>query len=239
MAYDLSLREKRLIQAAGVLIILFLLYLLFLRGGSDAIVPVARTEPPPLAQPMPQPAPPLAVAPPPAPVADISGLRLHGLLASGAVIGFPSGRQRLVPVGREALPGLILRRIEQNQAVFDSGGAELRLGFDGVVQGAPAAAPAPPPGQSAQSEEALRYRLGLAPRRAGGRVTGFTVRGNVEMPALARAGIRPGDVITGVNGSAFDEERMQELPWQIANSTRIDFDVERGGQRLRLTLPRR
>ena len=64
----------------------------------------------------------------------------------------------------------------------------------------------------------MRYRLGLAPRRAGGRVTGFTVRSNVEMPALARAGIRPGDVIVGVNGSVFDEERMQELAWQIANS---------------------
>jgi hypothetical protein len=241
MVYDLSLREKRLIQAAGVLVILFLLYLLFLRGGSDPVVPVVRTEPPiapaPMAQAVP---PPAVVATPPAPAGDMSGLRLHGLLASGAVIGFPSGRQRLVPVGREALPGLILRRIEQNAAVFDSGGGELRLGFDGPVQGgAPAAAPAPPAGQSAQSEETLRYRLGLAPRRAGGRVTGFTVRGNVEMPALARAGIRPGDVIAGVNGSVFDEERMQELAWQIANSTRIDFDVERGGQRLRLSLPRR
>jgi hypothetical protein len=239
MAYDLSLREKRLIQAAGILVILFLLYMLFLRGGSDTVLPVARTEAPTMPQTAP---PPIAVAPalPPAPVADISGLRLHGLLASGAVIGFPSGRQRLVPVGREALPGLILRRIEQNAAVFDSGSGELRLGFDGPVQGgAPAAAPAPPAGRNAQSEEALRYRLGLAPRRAGGRVTGFTVRGNVEMPALARAGIRPGDVITGVNGSVFDEERMQELAWQIANSTRIDFDVERGGQRLRLSLPRR
>ena len=244
MAYDLSLREKRLIQAAGVLIILFLLYLLFLRGGSEPLeppVPVAQPEPQAMPQTMPM--PPAAVAtPPPAPLADISGLRLHGLLASGAVIGFPSGRQRLVPVGREALPGLTLRRIEQNLAVFDSAGGELRLGFDGPVAAAPGA-PAPAPltssAEGAQREEALRYRLGLEPRRAGGRVTGFAVRANVEMPALARAGIRPGDVIVAINGSAFDEERMQELAWQIANSTRLDFEVERGGQRLRLSLPRR
>jgi general secretion pathway protein C len=239
MAYDLSLREKRLIQGAGILVILFLLYLLFLRGGSEPAVTMARPEPQALPQAMPPPPAAVVPAPPPAPAGDISGLRLHGLLASGAVIGFPSGRQRLVPVGRDALPGLTLRRIEQNAAVFDSGGGELRLGFDGPVQGGPAAAPALPAGRNAQSEEALRYRLGLAPRRAGGRVTGFTVRANVEMPALARAGIQPGDVIVAVNGSAFDEERMQELAWQIANSTRMDFEVERGGRRLRLALPRR
>jgi general secretion pathway protein C len=241
MAYDLSLREKRLIQAAGIAIILFLLYLLVLRGGSEPTVSVVQPEPQALPQTIPPPSPPPAVvaAPPLAPPADISGLRLHGLLASGAVIGFPSGRQRLVPIGRDALPGLTLRRIEQNVAVFDSGGQELRLGFDGPVQGGPAAAPALPAGQNAQSEETLRYRLGLAPRRAGGRVTGFTVRANVEMPALARAGIQPGDVIVAVNGSAFDEERMQELAWQVANSTRMEFEVERGGRRLRLSLPRR
>jgi membrane-associated protease RseP (regulator of RpoE activity) len=238
MAYDLSLREKRLIQGAGIAVILFLLYLLFLRGGSEPAMTLARPEPQAVPQAVPPP-PVVTATPPLAPPADISGLRLHGLLASGAVIGFPSGRQRLVPVGREALPGLTLRRIEQNVAVFDSGGGELRLGFDGPVQGGPAAAPALPAGQNAQSEEALRYRLGLAPRRAGGRVTGFTVRANVEMPALARAGIQPGDVIVAVNGSAFDEERMQELAWQIANSTRMDFEIERGGQRLRLSLPRR
>ncbi|MEA3014599.1 MAG: ral secretion pathway protein [Sphingomonadales bacterium] len=242
MAYDLSLREKRLIQAAGIAIILFLLYLLFLRGGSGPVVPVARPEPQAVPQPIPPPPAAVVATPPPAPPADISGLRLHGLLASGAVIGFPSGRQRLVPVGRDALPGLTLRRIEQNAAVFDSAGGELRLGFDGPIAAAPGA-PAPAPltasAGGAQREEALRYRLGLAPRRAGGRVTGFTVRANVEMPALARAGIRPGDVIVAVNGSAFDEERMQELAWQIANSTRLDFEVERAGQRLRLSLPRR
>ncbi|HYI48480.1 MAG TPA: hypothetical protein VEX35_08455 [Allosphingosinicella sp.] len=247
MAYSLtslSLREKRLIQAAGILIILFLLYLLFLRGGTAPVAPVV-----PLDQPAPQAVPPpVAAMPaqPPAPAADLSGLRLHGLLASGAVIGFANGQQRLVMVGREALPGLTLRRIEQNHAVFDAAGGEMRLGFDGPVQaapGMPSSAPAPAPGtssaQGAQREESLRYRLGLAPRRAGGRVTGFTVRSNVEMPALARAGIRPGDVITGVNGSVFDEERMQELAWQIANSSRVEFEVERGGQRLRLSLPRR
>ena len=58
------------------------------------------------------------------------------------------------------------------------------------------------------------------------------------MPALERAGLRPGDVIVGVNGSEFDEERMLELAWQIANSGRTEFEVERGGRRIRLAIER-
>jgi len=241
MADRLSLREKRLIQAAGASILLFLLYLFFFRGGAAPVAPIV--QPAPRDVPVPA-SPPVAVVPSavPAPAADLSSLRLHGLLASGAVIGFPGGQQRLIPIGRDALPGLTLRRIEQSHAVFESAAGETRLGFDGPAQavpGAPAPVPAAASAQGAQRDEALRYRLGLAPRHSGGRVTGFTVRPNVDMPALAGAGIRPGDVITGVNGSVLDEERMQELAWQIANSTRVEFEVERGGQRLRMALPGR
>lgn len=241
---SLSLREKRLIQVAILLVIVVLVSLL-LRGGDEApprgpVPPAARSAPARVSPPMP-----VAAAPAPAvaPPADLSQLRLHGLLASGAVISTASSGQRLVPVGREALPGLTLVRVEQNHAIFQSTGGEVRLGFDGVVQAEPsAAAAAPPPvatGAAAQREETLRYRLGLAPRMANGRVTGYTVRSNVEMPALARAGIRPGDVIVAVNGSNFDEERLQELAWNIANATQTRFEVERDGRRLQLTLPPR
>lgn len=238
MAARLSIREKRLIQAAIVLAILVLLYLLFRGGGEPAPLPVATPQPAPLPAPLP---PPVAQAPmpPQAPPADLSGLSLHGLLASGAVIGFPDGRQRLVPVGREALPGLMLRRIEQGAAVFDNGGGEIRLGFDGPIAGGPeAAAPAAPApvGRAAVREEDLRYRLGLAPRREGGRVTGFTVRANADLPALERAGIRPGDVILRVDGAPFDEQGMAELAGRIANSPRTEFEIERGGRRIRLAL---
>lgn len=245
----LSLREKRLIQAAVALAIVVLISLL-LRGGGGAApeapmspgTPVAPPSPATYASPPPPPAStPVAIAPTPPPVAgaDVSQLKLYGLLASGAVVGYPNGGQRLVPIGREALPGLTLVRVEQHGAVFQSAGGEVRLGFDGVAQ-APAAtagAPAAPTaGEPGQREQTLRYRLGLAPRTANGRVTGYTVRANVEMPALARAGIQPGDVIVSVNGSNFDEERLQELAWNIANSTETRFEVERGGRRLQLSL---
>lgn len=239
-ARTLSLREKRLIQGAILLAIVVLVSLLLRGGGSGGgEAPAPATAPPaPVAAPAPPPAAavPVALA---APSADVSQLKLTGLLASGAVLGYADGGQRLVPVGREALPGLTLVRVEQSHAVFQGAGGEVRLGFDGVAQaqpGTPAAAAPAAAGEAAQREETLRYRLGLAPRMAGGRVTGYTVRSNVEMPALARAGVRPGDVIVSVNGSNFDEERLQELAWNIANSAQTRFEVERGGQRIQLNL---
>jgi hypothetical protein len=145
-ARSLSLREKRLIQAAMVLAIVVLVSLLLRGGGGGAPPPAPVT---PARMPASAPAPARALAPPPPPAAipaatpvpspDLSQLRLQGLLASGAVIGYANGGQRLVPVGREALPGLVLIRIEQNHAVFRSAGGELRLGFDGAAQpGGPA-----------------------------------------------------------------------------------------------------
>jgi hypothetical protein len=160
-ARSLSLREKRLIQAAILLAIIVLVSLLLRGGGGGSpppepaapvVTPVAAPLITPVVAPAPVAPPPVTVAPvaapvaatpvaPPLPAADLSQLRLYGLLASGAVVGYANGGQRLIPVGREALPGLTLVRIEQNHAVFQSAGGEVRLGFDGI---APPGAAAPP-----------------------------------------------------------------------------------------------
>ena len=243
-ARNLSLREKRLIQAAILLAIIVLATLLLRGGGGGALPPgpmappgtVPSAAPRPVALPIAPPPPVAAVTPPAAPPTDLSQLRLYGLLASGAVIGFANGGQRLVPVGREALPGLTLIRVEQQVAVFQSGGGEVRLGFDGIVAADPNVAAPAMPATGPQHEESLRYRLGLAPRLEGGRVTGYIVRANVEMPALARAGIQPGDVILAANGRNFDAQMLDELARIVAGPAGVRFDVERFGRRLQLSL---
>jgi hypothetical protein len=245
-ARSLSLREKRLIQAAVLLAIVVLISLL-LRGGGGApaqnpVTPVATVAPPSqptYATPPPPSAPiPVAVASTPSPVAaaDVSQLKLYGLLASGAVVGYPSGGQRLVPVGREALPGLTLVRVEQNVAVFQGAGGEVRLGFDGVAAAQPGMTAPPLPAVPGGREETLRYRLGLTPRVVSNQISGYTVRSNVEMPALTRAGIQPGDVILSVNGTILDEQKLQDLARIIASPAGARFEVERRGSRLQLSL---
>lgn len=233
----LSPRDRRALGGGGLVVAVLLIYLLWPDGD-----PGSQAGPEPLAQPVvaaaaPPPPPPVP-APAPLPAADPGQLRLFGILGRGAVIAGADGNQRYVPLGREVAPGLRLVRLEVRHAVLAVAGGEIRLGFDGVAQ-----AQAPPPGQAAAApagEAALRdrtrqYRLGLAPRMAGGRVTGFAVRPGAELPELARAGVQPGDVIVSVNGSVLDEERMLELAWTMANSNRVDFEVERGGRRVRLS----
>lgn len=232
----LSARDRRALIWGGAAIAVLILYLL-VRGGDSApssvelVQPDARIAPPP----------PVVAMPPPvvaAPAADVSQLRLFGLLGSGAVIGMADGSQRFVPLGREIVPGVTLRRVEIRHAVLATASGEVRLGFDGIAQAQSAPAPAAP-AETAQREDGLRYRLGLAPRQVGGRVSGYVMRPGASLPALEQAGIRPGDLILSVNGSELDPERLEELSWQIANSTRIEFEVERGGRRLNLALPSR
>jgi hypothetical protein len=225
----LSQRDRRALTGGGLVIVALLAYLLWPEGDAPPPAPV---------QPEPVAPPPLVIVPPAAaPAVDVSQLHLFGVMASGAVFGMADGGQRFVPVGREIVPGVTLLRVELHHAVLATAAGEVRLGFDGVDRSR--AAPAPSSASRAGSDDTLRYRLGLAPRMVGGRVSGFTVRPGADLPALARAGVQPGDLILRVNGSQLDEERRDELAWTIANSRQVELEIERGGRPLRLTLQSR
>ena len=224
---------RTLIVAGGAFALALPLALILLPGENPdraAAAPVLPPSPPEIAEP--------AAPPPPSPP-SAAGLRLHGLLGRGAIIALADGRQRFFAIGREVAPGLTVARIEPQAVILASAGGELRLGFDGAAanpEGAPGPAPAAATAEGRLRDETLSYRIGLAPRQAGGRTVGFVVRPGISMPALERAGLRPGDLILSVNGSRFDEERMLELAWEMANASRTEFEIERGGRRMRLAV---
>jgi hypothetical protein len=126
--------------------------------------------------------PPAAVtAPSPATLAPASpqGLRLHGVGGAGAIIGLPDSGQRLIPVGRDVLPGLTLASVGVDHAMLRSLAGTFRLGFDGVTAGQAESATAPTaaPGDAAALRvETLRYRMGLQPVTTGGRVPFLKVK---------------------------------------------------------------
>lgn len=230
----IELPNRRALLAGGIILTLLLLVHLSLRGDAPTAVPPLQPAPSPAESPAP--AEPQTVAP----AATPEGLKLHGITGAGAIIATVDGRQRLVSVGREVLPGLVLAENHRDHVVLRSGGSAFRLDFAGTtVAGGGVAQAAPPSGSAGNAAiraEGLAYRLGLAPRQSGQRITSHVVRPGVSMPALERAGLRPGDVILRVNGSGFDQERMMELPWTIAQSERVTFEIERGGRPMELTL---
>lgn len=225
----LEARQRPLV-AGGVAILGLTAALLHSLWGSP---PPPAALPPPLSSPS-RPAAVPASAPVSAESAE--GLRLHGVMGAGAVIGDANGGQRFVTTGRDVVPGLTLESVGIDHVILRSNGGQVRLDFAGAAAAGPGQATpfAAAAGEAALRAETMRYRLGLTARQQGGTVTGHAVRAGASLPALERAGIRPGDVIVSVNGSRFDQERMLELAWTLAHSADVAFEVERGGQRIRL-----
>lgn len=231
-----ELGDRRLLIGGGAVIALLIFYLLFRGGGAEPGAPVVEPAP------MPAPVAPVALVPVPAPAAPSASpqdLKLYGLTGMGAIIGPEGGGQRLIMVGREVSPGLLLAAVRIDHAVLRSSSGDYRLGFDGVTAaGAAPQAAGAPSGDAALREESLRYRLGLAPRREGDRIIGHVVRPGASLPALERAGLRAGDVLLRVNGSVFDQERLEELAWTLVNSDGVTLEIERDGRPMRLAASR-
>ena len=263
-ALQLQPREKRMVIGGAVIATALLAYLLWPSGGGQSAVELvpADQRPTPTVATAPQPIPvvqaaPTAVATATPAVAGLTeGLVLHGVMAGGAVIGFPDGSQRYVPVGRDVMPGLRLQAVRLREAILASGSINYRLGFAGPavpltpaptspqVVGAPAApaatpaivtVPAAPTPRSAQRAEAGSYRMALSPRQLSGRISGYTFRPGISLPELEQAGLRPGDTIISVNGAPMAQNHVEQLA-QLSAGNSLALEVERGGQRLRLTV---
>ena len=203
------------------------------------VVPQQQTAPPEAPAPAEQPAP--------APAASAEGLVLYGISGGGAagkaaVIGGASGFQRVVPLGRDYRPGLRLKAVGDTYVLLAASGTDYRLelnraGAIAVAAAAPPAAATPLPAAAANMS-AIKVRLGFEPVKAQGRTSGYRLKSAADLPALARAGLRPGDVLLAVNGVAFDSaERLEDLPREIAGSYTAEFEYERGGRRMEASLP--
>ena len=169
------------------------------------------------------------------------GVRAGGPGGGSAIIGLPDGRQVSVGVGEEIEPGLTLSEVGPDYAVVSRNGSPSRVTFGEVPVGA--AAPPPPPAtdqvvtpQAAPAvttvdPQALMAEASLRPRMRGLAVTGFTVSAAGQTPALAAAGLQPGDVITAVDGVPLDGlGRINELRTRLSRVPQAEIRYERDGQ---------
>jgi type II secretory pathway component PulC len=189
-----------------------------LRGGGDEAPPAS----------LPPPPPPVIASPPPPVAAAVSApsdLALAGLRAGpdgGMAIVVAGGKQYLLRPGRALPGGIKLLRVETGRAILAGQSGEMVLAF---ADAAPAMAGlATPPGG-----DPTPWRLALSPLREKGRLVGWRLSSLTGLQALARAGLKPGDVLLSANGAELiSEEKVMELPQELAANGRLQIVYRRG-----------
>lgn len=212
-------REWALAIGGGLVLSAGLVWVL--RGG----------EPEPAPAPPPAPAP-ITTAPPPPPAAAGAApgdLKLAGLRVGpdgGMAIVVAAGRQHLLRPGRALPGGVKLVRVEPGRAVLAGPAGEMVLAF---ADAAPVASgPATPPGG-----DPTPWRLALSPVKRNGQLSGWRLDRVTDLPMLARAGLRPGDVLLAADGTELiSEEKIMELPQELAANGQISLLVRRGNTTL-------
>lgn len=173
---------------------------------------------------------------------QLFGIRINeGSGQGSAIIATPDGVQASYAVGDEIMPGVVLKQVVYDHVVIERGSVqenlyidqssaapeEAQVAGDGGV--APAAAGAPAAGAGSLTAEMVQEGIAFSPRTENGRVTGIVASPTGDEEAFSMVGLRPGDVITQVNGqpvtSAGD---LQRLAAQLQPGARLSLMVERG-----------
>ena len=207
----------------------------------------------PLAPPSPVEPPPPPPPPTPPQRGNIPGFSVNATSATrsggGSIsVTRPDGSHAVIATGTDALPGVRLIAVATDRATFDTGGTRFWLPIlsesaakadpapaTNIVAAALTPSPAPASATDAQRRESLAYQAALAPS-VDGPYRGYAVRG--QTPLFAKAGLKPGDVITGVNGRAFaDPSEIAALAREASLSETLVFTIRRDGrsQELRVT----
>lgn len=212
---------------------------------TEEAAPVATARPsptpPPFIPPPPAPPPP-PVLPPAAPRrGSIPGLSVNATFATRSgggsiLVTKGDGTRALVAVGSEIVPGTRLTGVAVDRATFTTGGTIfwIPIQSESAAKADPgpaalATAPSPPPAATAtELRESQAYQAALAPS-LDGPYRGYAIRG--QTPLFAKAGLKPGDVITGINGRAFDSPaEIATLSREASLSTTLVFTIRRDGR---------
>ncbi|MNI47929.1 putative type II secretion protein GspC [compost metagenome] len=169
-------------------------------------------------------------------------MRADGAGGGSAIIGLSDGRQVSVGAGEELEPGLKLTSVAPDHVTLSRGGAPFRLDFPDMASDvAPAPAttvqpaastpePAPVEGVVVDPQR-LIAQAGLRPRIQGLGINGLTVSASGDGGELRNAGLRSGDVILSVNGTALNSpQALAALRGQLADAPSAQIQFERDGQ---------
>lgn len=206
---------------------------LLLRGGGSDAPPPQPVAPAPVSAPPVSPPAPAPAAPAPAAPADLVLTGLRAGPDGGMVIIETGKRQYLLRPGRTLPGGVKLLRVEPGRAILSGPAGETVLAFPDAKAASAAATPMPPGG------DPTPWRLALNPVRVAGSITGWRLDSLAGLPQLEKAGLRVGDVLSEVDGTPLiSEEKIMELPQELAANGSVRISLRRGGKTLEFTVNR-
>lgn len=179
-------------------------------------------------------------------------LTLLGILAgsaaeSRALIAKDGGDEKPYAIGDDVIAGVSLHAIFPDRVILSRNGQfeTLRLNKD-----APSTAPAantpvdrgPGDGSTAQLLGQIRDEilsdptkasnyLRVQPANVNGQLRGYRIYPGREREAFQQLGLRPGDLVTAVNGVQLDDnQKALQLLGDLSQANAITLTIERGGQ---------
>ncbi len=163
-----------------------------------------------------------------------------------AIIGPTAAAGRLYSVGSALPGGVSLYAVYADRVLISRGGVIESLLLPKQLQPAPAVVastgqnPAQRLAALAQGNGALLGGLVRAQAvLAGGKLTGYRIfpGGRGSLSSFTQLGLRPGDLITAVNGTALDDpNRGNEILQTLSSSANATVTIQRNGQSLDLNL---
>ncbi|MBD3670600.1 MAG: type II secretion system protein GspC [Gammaproteobacteria bacterium] len=194
-------------------------------------------------------------------------LVLNGVIASDskliarAFIGTAGGNEKSYRLDEAVPGGAVLKEIYDDRVILQRNGRFETLRMPKKVSSIVMQADEPVSTEPASGkdlirpdvtrEEVLQYKNKLLtspndlagairqrPVRRNGKIIGYRLFPGSEKDAFNRLGLKPGDIVTGVNGMPLsDPSSAMALYGQLPTMQELNIEVERQGQTMSLTLP--
>ena len=188
-------------------------------------------------------------------------LTLIGLLAddreqfSRALIATQGGEEKAYAIGDDVSRGVILQAIFPDRVILSRSGRleTLRLEREGGSSTAATGYTPPPvaaaePASSAPQLAQIRDEVlkdpakaseyvRIQPANVSGQLKGYRVYPGRDRSAFSNAGLRPGDLVTSVNGVQLDDPaKALQLLGDLGSAGQVNLVVERGGQQQNISI---
>lgn len=181
-------------------------------------------------------------------------LKLRGAIAAGdpklahAIIADGGGRDKVYFVDDKLPGGASLHEVYRDRVILNRGGVLETLRLPKVSQGGSSPPPArrqPPqfttaastPGSVGSDEIAFTDVIRPQPFMPNGEMRGYRVYPGRDRRRFAALGLRPGDLVTEINGTLLtDMQTSMETLRDLRSASQIVLSVERGNTSMVLTL---